>query len=109
VAPTVRPTAGRCQSWHHRPVGRAGSRSPSREGHAHEEIAGPESFRFEDLVRRRLRAHGDPRRAVTDPDARYFGAALDDAALLPGAHAQRGETRFADWLAPVSSLHGARR
>ena len=35
---------------------------------------------------------------VVDPDARYFGAALSGADLLPGENAQLGETRFEDWL-----------
>jgi uncharacterized protein YbjT (DUF2867 family) len=62
------------------------------------EVAGPEPFRFEDLVRRELSARNDPRRVVADPGARYFGATVSDATLLPGGHAQLGPTRFEDWL-----------
>ncbi|HWM10469.1 MAG TPA: hypothetical protein VNO82_14050, partial [Solirubrobacteraceae bacterium] len=61
------------------------------------EVAGPEPFGFAALIRESLSAD-DPRRVVVDPDARYFGAALTDTGLLPGEHAQLGETRFDDWL-----------
>jgi uncharacterized protein YbjT (DUF2867 family) len=59
------------------------------------ELAGPQPLRFEDLMR--LALGDDPRNVVTDPEARYFGAALDDADLLPGPGARLGETRFEDW------------
>lgn len=38
------------------------------------EIVGPEQFHFDELIRRRLAAQHDPRRVITDPHARYFGA-----------------------------------
>ena len=38
----------------------------------------------------------EPRRA--DPQARYFGAALDDRGLNPGDNPRVGPTRFEDWL-----------
>src|SRR6058998_4403876 len=38
------------------------------------EIAGPEQFRLEELVRRRLAQLGDPREVVADPTALYSGA-----------------------------------
>ena len=62
------------------------------------EIAGPEPMRFEDFVRKGLRAHGDQRVVVADPHARYFGARLSERSLLPGDGAQLGATRFSDWL-----------
>lgn len=62
------------------------------------EIGGPEAFAFDELIRVSLSGRDDPPQVVTDPDARYFGAELDDAGLLPGADAERGETRFEDWL-----------
>jgi uncharacterized protein YbjT (DUF2867 family) len=61
------------------------------------EVAGPKSYRFDELIR--LRAHDDPRHVVADPAARYFGTTLTNGSLLPGEHAQLGETRFEDWLA----------
>ena len=68
------------------------------------EIAGPEPLRFEDFVREGLRAVGDQRVVVTDPQARYFGARLSERTLVPGDGAQPGPTQFDDWIsqqAPV--------
>ena len=62
------------------------------------EVAGPEQFRLDDLVRQGLTARHDPRAVVTDPHARYFGAALHACTLIPGDGALLGETYFADWL-----------
>jgi uncharacterized protein YbjT (DUF2867 family) len=62
------------------------------------EIGGPEAFAFEDFVRRGLRAVGDQRVVVADPEARYFGARLSERSLVPGADARLGPTRFDDWL-----------
>jgi uncharacterized protein YbjT (DUF2867 family) len=66
------------------------------------EIGGPEAFAFDELIQVSLGGRDDPRQVVTDPDARYFGAALDDAALLPGPGAERGATRFEDWLSRLA-------
>ncbi|MGW3961573.1 SDR family oxidoreductase [Amycolatopsis sp. NPDC005003] len=62
------------------------------------EVAGPEQFGLDELIRTGLAFRGDPREVVTDPDARYFGALLDKDMLLPGPGAQLAATRFADWL-----------
>ena len=67
------------------------------------EVAGPEPFRFDELIRRGLDARHDERRVVADADARYFGTRLDDASLLPGEHAELGEVRFEDWLGALAS------
>jgi uncharacterized protein YbjT (DUF2867 family) len=63
------------------------------------EVAGPESFGFDDLVRRGLSARDDPRTVVADPGAKYFGAVLGERSLLPGDGARLAETTFDDWLA----------
>jgi len=63
------------------------------------EIAGPEQFRLDELIRGVLTTRNDPREVVTDPRARYFGVNPSERALLPGADARLGETRFGDWLA----------
>jgi uncharacterized protein YbjT (DUF2867 family) len=63
------------------------------------EVAGPEQFRFDELVRRALAARDDPRQVVADPEARYFGAKLSERSLVPGEGARLAETRFEDWLA----------
>ncbi|HEY6306312.1 MAG TPA: SDR family oxidoreductase [Candidatus Angelobacter sp.] len=62
------------------------------------EIGGPEQFRIDDLVRRRLAALKDPREVITDPKARYAGATLSERTLLPGNNPRLGETRFETWL-----------
>ena len=67
------------------------------------EIGGPEQFRMDELVRRRLAQLNDPREVVADPNARYSGARVDDRTLVPGKNAQLGETSFADWLKSSAS------
>jgi len=62
------------------------------------EVAGPEQFRLDDLVRRKLSVRGDPRTVVPNANARYFGAVLGERTLLPGNHAALGEVRFVEWL-----------
>ena len=62
------------------------------------EVAGPEELRFDDLLRQRLAADGDPRTVVADPKARYFGAELQQRTLVAGDSARLGKTRFEDWL-----------
>jgi uncharacterized protein YbjT (DUF2867 family) len=62
------------------------------------EIAGPQQFRLDDLIRRGLSARNDPREVIADPGALYFGAALQERTLVPGAEARLAETRFDDWL-----------
>ena len=62
------------------------------------EIAGPERFRVDELVRKRLVSLKDPREIVADPNARYGGARVSEKTLLPGDDARLGETLFETWL-----------
>lgn len=62
------------------------------------EVAGPEQFRFDEMIRMRLSAGKDPREVVADPHARYFGAELSERSLVPSDGALLAETRFEDWL-----------
>ena len=62
------------------------------------EIAGPEPFRFDELIRQGLRARNDPREVIADPHAKYFGTELAERSLVPGADARLGEIRFEEWL-----------
>jgi uncharacterized protein YbjT (DUF2867 family) len=63
------------------------------------EVAGPEAQSMAAFVRRALDAGGDKRTVVADPQARYFGAALDARGLNPdGAKPRIGPTRFEEWL-----------
>ena len=62
------------------------------------EIAGPEQFRLDELVRRHLAQLKDPREVIADPRARYSGAEVGERTLVPGKGARLGETRFETWL-----------
>jgi len=62
------------------------------------EIAGPEQFRLDDLVRRRLAALNDPREVIADPKALYSGAKVSEKTLVPGNDARLGPTTFETWL-----------
>jgi uncharacterized protein YbjT (DUF2867 family) len=63
------------------------------------EVAGPEQFRLDGLIRIGLAARSDPREVIGDPEARYFGALLHERTLLPSDGATILPTRFEDWLA----------
>ncbi len=73
------------------------------------EIAGPEQFRVDELVQRRLASLKDHRDVVADPNARYSGAKLSERTLLPGNDARLGGIRFETWLtqpaAQIPSSH----
>ena len=62
------------------------------------EIAGPEHLRFDEVIRRRLRARNDARQVIADPHAPYFGAVPSEQSLVPLNGAQLGIIRFEDWL-----------
>jgi uncharacterized protein YbjT (DUF2867 family) len=62
------------------------------------EVAGPQPFRLDELIRRDLRERHDPREVIADPRARYSGAELGERTLLPGADASLGDIRLEDWL-----------
>jgi uncharacterized protein YbjT (DUF2867 family) len=62
------------------------------------EVAGPEQFRLDELIRGVLKAQNDPRKVITDPDARYYGIKPGERTLLPGDDARIAETRLEDWL-----------
>ncbi|NEX94256.1 SDR family oxidoreductase [Caulobacter sp. 17J65-9] len=63
------------------------------------EIAGPEPIRMDAFARAYLDAHGDKRTVTPDPEAKYFGAKLDDTALRPETdHPRLGKVTYAEWL-----------
>ena len=62
------------------------------------EVAGPQQFRFDELIRQGLGARNDPREVVSDSHARYFGAELGERSLIPAGDARLGEIRFQEWL-----------
>jgi uncharacterized protein YbjT (DUF2867 family) len=67
------------------------------------EVGGPEQFGLDEFIRKGLSFQGDPRQVVTDPEARYFGARLNERTLVPHDGALLGETRFEDWLSQEST------
>jgi uncharacterized protein YbjT (DUF2867 family) len=67
------------------------------------EVAGPEQFRLDELLRRVLAARNDPREVVTDARARYFNATLGERTLLPGDGARIGTTNLSEWLSRQAS------
>ncbi|MFK4834503.1 SDR family oxidoreductase [Microbacterium sp. ZW T2_14] len=62
------------------------------------EIAGPEVMGLDELVRRGLAFRGDPREVVTDPDAPYFGARMQERTLMPVDGVQVFATTLDEWL-----------
>jgi uncharacterized protein YbjT (DUF2867 family) len=67
------------------------------------EVAGPEKFRLDELVRRVLSTRNDAREVTPDVHARYFGAELDDQSLIPGSNPRLGGMRFETWLSRAPS------
>jgi uncharacterized protein YbjT (DUF2867 family) len=77
------------------------------------EVAGPEQFRLDELIRTDLRARNDTRDVVADSGARYFGAELHERTLVPGDDARRGVISFEEWLSQSGTRqhdekHGAK-
>jgi uncharacterized protein YbjT (DUF2867 family) len=62
------------------------------------EIAGPERAPFNEIVARYLKAVGDPREVVRDPEARYFGGRVEEHSLVPLGQARLGRIGLAEWL-----------
>jgi len=62
------------------------------------QIAGPERFSLNELVKIFLEETKDPRKIIIDTHALYFGVEINDQSLLPGENALIGKTKFRDWL-----------
>jgi uncharacterized protein YbjT (DUF2867 family) len=62
------------------------------------EIAGPERAPFNEIVARYLKAVGDPRTVVSDPEARYFGGRVEERSLVPLGGARLGRIDLDEWL-----------
>src|SRR5207247_9840819 len=62
------------------------------------EIAGPQRAPFNEIVARYLKALGDPRAVVSDPEARYFGGRVEERSLVPLGEARLGRIGLDEWL-----------
>jgi uncharacterized protein YbjT (DUF2867 family) len=62
------------------------------------EIAGPERAPFNEIVARYLKAVGDPREVVSDPEARYYGGRVEEHSLVPLGEARLGRIGLDEWL-----------
>ncbi|CAG9221458.1 NmrA family protein [Paraburkholderia sabiae] len=62
------------------------------------DIAGPERAPFDEIIARYLKAVGDPREVVRDPEARYFGGLVGDKSLVPLGDALIGRIGLEEWL-----------
>jgi uncharacterized protein YbjT (DUF2867 family) len=62
------------------------------------EIAGPERAPFNDIVARYLKAIGDPREVVRDPEAPYWGGRVEERSLVPLGEARLGRITLDEWL-----------
>jgi uncharacterized protein YbjT (DUF2867 family) len=62
------------------------------------EIAGPDRAPFNEIIARYLKAIGDPRVVVRDPEARYFGGRVEEHSLVPLGEARLGRISLDEWL-----------
>jgi uncharacterized protein YbjT (DUF2867 family) len=62
------------------------------------EIAGPERAPFNEMVAMYLKAAGDPREVVSDPEARYWGGRVEERSLVPLGEARLGQIGLNEWL-----------
>ncbi len=62
------------------------------------EIAGPERAPFNEVVARYLKAVGDQRQVVRDPEARYWGGRVEERSLVPLGDARLDRIGLDEWL-----------
>ncbi len=62
------------------------------------DIAGPKRFRFSEIVEIYLKATNDPHTIISDSNAHYFGAKLNDNTLVPQKNAYVGSIDFENWF-----------
>jgi len=62
------------------------------------ELAGPDAIPLDEVIRRFLKAKGDPRTVITDEKANYFGILVQQRSLVPDGIPLLGATHFDAWL-----------
>ena len=62
------------------------------------DIAGPECAPLSEILSRYLKAVGDKREVVSDPEARYFGGKVEERSLVPLGAARLGKVGLDGWL-----------
>ncbi len=62
------------------------------------ESAGPQRAPFNEIIARYLKAVGDSRKVVSDPEARYFGSRVEEHSLVPLGEVRLGRIGFDEWL-----------
>ncbi|HEU5401259.1 MAG TPA: SDR family oxidoreductase [Terriglobales bacterium] len=62
------------------------------------EIAGPDRAPFNEIIARYLKAVGDPREVVRDPEAKYFGGRVEEHSLVPLGQARLGRIGLDEWI-----------
>jgi uncharacterized protein YbjT (DUF2867 family) len=62
------------------------------------EIAGPERAPFNEIIARYLKAVGDRREVVNDPEARYWGGRVEEHSVVPLGEVRLGRIGFDEWL-----------
>jgi uncharacterized protein YbjT (DUF2867 family) len=72
------------------------------------EIAGPDRAPFNEIVARYLKAVGDPRKVVSDPEARYSGGRVEERSLVPLGEARLGRIGFDEWLSRAQARSPAK-
>jgi hypothetical protein len=66
------------------------------------DIAGPDRAPFTQIVGRYLKSAGDPRKVVTDREARYYGGRVEEQSLVPLGDARIGRVGLDQWLAQAN-------
>ena len=62
------------------------------------EIAGPERAPFDEIIARYLKAVGDGRKVMRDPEAKYFGGRVEQHSLVPLGDARLGRIGLDEWI-----------
>lgn len=68
------------------------------------ELAGPEPYPLDQLIRLFLQSQRDTRSVITDEKAGYFGSPIQRDTLVPGVNPRLGKTRLTGWLSRTATV-----